>query len=96
MTLGITQRSGSLFSRGEACTKIIDVERERKDVVVNQERCPYCHSAVEKGVAPKVCADCHALQHASCFEEHGACAACGWTEASQGAPRAEKNVKMDS
>lgn len=54
----------------------MSAEAER-EVRVEPTRCPYCHDGIPRGQAPGVCAACHALHHAACLAEHGACAACG-------------------
>jgi hypothetical protein len=53
------------------------MDRTGPQVHVTPVRCPYCHEGIPKGEAPAVCAECHALHHAACMNEHGACAACG-------------------
>jgi hypothetical protein len=53
------------------------MERTGPQVHVAPVRCPFCHEGIPRGEAPAVCAECHALHHAACMSEHGACAACG-------------------
>lgn len=53
------------------------MDRTGPQVHVAPVRCPFCHEGIPKGEAPAVCAECHALHHAACMNEHGACAACG-------------------
>ncbi len=51
---------------------------EREQLRLSAERCPYCHEAVERSDQDKVaCNACMAWHHAGCWNEHGACAACG-------------------
>lgn len=52
------------------------MERTRSQVRVDRVRCPYCHDTIPTGELPAVCAECHALHHQPCFDEHGACAGC--------------------
>jgi hypothetical protein len=52
------------------------VERAR-EVHVELPRCPWCHDAVRGGQEKRGCSACMAWHHEECFEEHGACAACG-------------------
>ena len=42
-------------------------------------RCPFCHDACAAGWSVVGCEWCRALQHASCWKEHGKCAACRGT-----------------
>lgn len=53
------------------------MERTGPQVHVAPTRCPYCHEGIPRGEQPVVCPDCHALHHAACLDEAGACAACG-------------------
>jgi hypothetical protein len=54
------------------------VTRQReKASLLQHPRCPYCHDEIAKGERPEVCAECHALHHADCYQTHGACSACG-------------------
>ena len=41
-------------------------------------RCPYCHESC-RPVGAVVCQECLGRHHTGCWEEHGACAACGST-----------------
>lgn len=58
-------------------------ERERPQIEVQSTRCPYCHDSLERGVKPEICPSCHALHHTECWEEYGACSACGGREIEQ-------------
>ncbi len=43
-------------------------------------QCPYCHEEVEHRERNRRCAGCDAIQHAECWTEAEACAACGRAE----------------
>ena len=43
---------------------------------VSTPRCPYCHDEVTPQSSKRACATCMTWQHAECWDEHGACAAC--------------------
>jgi protein kinase-like protein len=48
------------------------------DLAVRADRCPFCHEEVAPSEEDKqACLSCMAWHHASCLEEHGACATCG-------------------
>lgn len=49
-------------------------------------RCPFCHDGLTKDLV--ACAGCGARHHAPCYEEQGACASCGSSEALYPARRA--------
>lgn len=40
-------------------------------------RCPFCHEAPGEQERASVCRACFAPHHAACWDEHGACSACG-------------------
>lgn len=48
----------------------VDLQRARVG-----RRCPFCHEPVEP--AEVGCTACAAAHHEACWDEHGACAACG-------------------
>ena len=53
--------------------------RARPDVQLHTHRCPYCHADVDldHDDAWVSCRGCLARHHGPCWDEHGACAACG-------------------
>lgn len=61
----------------------MDEGGETKDKArrVGLRRCPYCHDDVapDEGASVTICAGCHAAHHQACWQEAGACSACGAT-----------------
>lgn len=42
--------------------------------------CPYCHGPVEPRQTKAACDSCMAWHHKECWEEHGSCSACAFSE----------------
>jgi hypothetical protein len=55
------------------------MEREHLEIEVEHPRCPYCKDAVQPEQEKSSCHGCMAWHHAECWDEHGACSACGAT-----------------
>ncbi len=50
---------------------------EQQRIGVDHPTCPYCKDAVAPVDDKTACAGCMAWLHAACWNEHGACSACG-------------------
>ncbi|MCA8925464.1 MAG: hypothetical protein KDD82_26890 [Planctomycetes bacterium] len=61
------------------------MSEQQRLVSVDRPRCPYCHEDLEQGQVKAGCSECMAWHHAECWQEHGACSACGATV--EGSPR---------
>jgi hypothetical protein len=53
--------------------------REAPRVEVEGPRCPYCHESIGADDGKTACEACMAWHHRGCWQEHGACSACGRT-----------------
>ena len=54
----------------------------RPDVVFKRDRCPYCHESVRPETSKLACDSCMAWHHQECWQEHGKCSVCEWSQPS--------------
>jgi len=66
----------------------------REGIRVERPRCPYCHGDLDPGQAKHGCEACLAWHHRECWDEHGACSACGAREADAPPPARREDAAL--